>query len=444
MSYNKVIPLTDLLVDVENPRFSDVIENQNDALITIAKMQDRKLIKLAEDINEYGINPSELLLVKPIEESDKYYIVLEGNRRVAALKILENPEIIKDSVSKSIYEKIKKINNEYEKNPIDGIDCIVFDSREEAYHWIELKHTGENEGAGVVSWGTPEIDRFRRRSGQQSATEQILEFLSERNFISGEIRRDTPISSLKRLLSTPHVRRKLGIEIDSGVVKTKLSEEEVAKGLKKIVEDLALQTIRTTDIYYSKDRINYIDSLNPNNLPNLSQVGSENRKLEDTEIIPSGSKTQSKPRNKPSRRKRSTIIPSRELVLKIDQSRINDIFHELRKLNINDFPNAASVLYRVFVELSLDEYVVKNKLQVDEMAKLSAKLNNVADHLRDQGKLSNQELKPVRRAAQSDHFLGGTLTTMHQYIHNQNFHPSPQDLIASWDSLEPFFKAVWE
>lgn len=444
MPYNKVVALSELLVDVENPRFSDVIENQNDAIITIAKKQDKKLIKLAEDIDEFGVNPAELLIVLPYEKSDKYYIVLEGNRRIAALKILENPEIIKNAVKGSLYEKMKKIGSDYEKNPIDGIDCVVFDSREEANHWIELKHTGENDGAGVVSWGSPEIDRFRRRAGQKSETEQILEFLQKRNFISNETRRNTPISSLKRLLSTPHVRMKLGIEYDNGIVKTKLSEDEVAKGLTKVVEDLSTQTIRTSNIYYSKDRISYIDNLPSEELPDRSLLGTESKKLEDTDKNPPGKKTESKPRNKPSRRRRSTLIPNRELVLSISQPRINEIFHELRKLNINDFTNATSVLFRVFVELSLDDYCSENNLIKNDMAKLSAKLNNVANHLKENGKLSSQELKPVRRAAQNDYFLGSTLTTMNQYVHNQFFHPAPQDLISAWDSLEPFFKAIWE
>jgi hypothetical protein len=129
--------------------------------------------------------------------------------------------------------------------------------------------------------------------------------------------------------------------------------------------------------------------------------------------------------------------------LRIEQSRINEIYHELRRLNINDYTNAVSVLFRVFLELSIDEYIEKNNLGTDLIVRLNAKMNEVGNHLKAQGKMSDQQLKPVRRAAQGDSFLGTTITTMHQYIHNQHFHPAPQDLIATWDSLQPYFEAIW-
>ncbi len=78
------------------------------------------------------------------------------------------------------------------------------------------------------------------------------------------------------------------------------------------------------------------------------------------------------------------------------------------------------------------------------MAKLSAKMNAVANHLGKNNKLNDQELKPIRHIAQTDSFLGTTLSTLHQYIHNQHFFPSPGDLLSGWDNLEKFFVVIWE
>jgi hypothetical protein len=101
------------------------------------------------------------------------------------------------------------------------------------------------------------------------------------------------------------------------------------------------------------------------------------------------------------------------------------------------------VLYRVFLELSADEYVKREHLATGEMDALGKKLLHVADALKRKGKLDDQQLKPVRRAAQRDSFLASTITTMHQYVHNPHFSPAPSDLRASWDSLEAFIKALW-
>jgi len=444
MSRIKSVALSSLLIDTQNPRLESVLESQNDALRTIAAIQNKKLLTLAKHILEHGLNPMEFPLVIPADENGKRYVVLEGNRRVAALKILENPEIVRGAVDATLYESFKRLSVEYQKDPIDMINCVVVSSREEADRWIELKHTGENKGAGIVAWGAAEIERFkRRRRGVRSPQLQILEFLEERQAISSETRRKVPITTLGRLIKTPYVRERLGIEIQNGEVVTSLPESEVMKGLKRVVEDLASRKVKVPDLYYAEDRRQYIDSIEVD-LPDKSKA------LSETFVLGEAPREEPKQiarvqgvRSKPSRKKRATLIPIRGVSLKIDQPRINEIYYELKGLRVEDFTNAVAVLFRVFLELSVDEYIRRHGLSVDSMARLSHKIQEVANHLKARSILNDQQLKPVRRAAQSDSFLGTTLTTMHQYVHNQYFHPVPSDLLATWDSLEPFFVAIW-
>ena len=116
MATNKVIPLSDLLVDAENPRLVDNLDNQNDAIRAIASTQNRKLTRLANDILEHGTNPTDLLLVMPIDGTKIRHVVLEGNRRLATLKILGNPEMIRGAVDNSTLEQFKKLSQAYLKD----------------------------------------------------------------------------------------------------------------------------------------------------------------------------------------------------------------------------------------------------------------------------------------------------------------------------------------
>src|SRR5437016_12433228 len=86
------ISLEYLLVDLQNPRY-DPRTSQREALATIAQDQGEKLINLAEDIVDRGLNPSELAIVTPAED-DNIYVVLEGNRRIAALKLISSPSLL--------------------------------------------------------------------------------------------------------------------------------------------------------------------------------------------------------------------------------------------------------------------------------------------------------------------------------------------------------------
>src|SRR5690242_15924125 len=80
------------IIDLSNPRHPNQT-SQRDAIHTIAHEQGAKLYALAEDIVKMGLNPSELPLVTPADQEDMY-TVLEGNRRVTALKLLTSPQLL--------------------------------------------------------------------------------------------------------------------------------------------------------------------------------------------------------------------------------------------------------------------------------------------------------------------------------------------------------------
>jgi len=59
--------------------------------------QGDKLSKLADDITNEGLNPGDPIFITKHEKQTKQYNVLEGNRRVTALKLLENPDLIPET-----------------------------------------------------------------------------------------------------------------------------------------------------------------------------------------------------------------------------------------------------------------------------------------------------------------------------------------------------------
>ena len=141
-------------------------------------------------------------------------------------------------------------------------------------------------------------------------------------------------------------------------------------------------------------------------------------------------------------RARSQLIP-RDCVLNVTDSRLRDIEQELRKLSVDSFPNAVSVMFRVFLELSADCYVEHAGLSTSVDAKLGTKLLEVTSHLASHKKLTRQQATPVRRAAQADSYLAPSVTVLHQYVHNPHMFPSPNELRIGWDNLQPWFIAVW-
>src|SRR5207248_917223 len=109
---------------------------QHSALQALALYSDRKLLSLATDIiSSRGLDPSNLPIVMLSGDESRRYTVLEGNRRLGALRALENPETLGASVSSHVLSEIRKLSREYQSNPIEYIQCLVVKDRDEARHW---------------------------------------------------------------------------------------------------------------------------------------------------------------------------------------------------------------------------------------------------------------------------------------------------------------------
>lgn len=428
------IPVTDLWLDEENPRLATPNQGQRETIRALAVSQGNRLQALATDIVEFGLDPSELFIVTELE--DKRYVVLDGNRRIAALKALANPEIVNGAVQSGVLRGLKRLSGKYDPN-IDGtVLCVVVKDRTEADHWIELKHTGYQDGAGPLRWGPDEGARFRARTGGTlDAETQALNFLQSRGDIKAEFRSKVPTTTFRRLLRTPEVRERLGVSWRENVLTIDAEEDAVARALLFIANDLAQGRVTVRELDRKADRIKYANSLPP--------------EVVVTRWRDQGDKPASAPTQKPASRTkvrepiRVNLIPP-DAALNITNPRIRDIENELKRLNFQQYPNAVSVLFRVFLELSADAYIEDAALpNVDENSSLGHKLQTVTSELVSKRKLTSQQAKVVRRASQRDSYLGPSITGMHQYVHNKHLFPAPSDLRADWDSLQPWFKAVW-
>ena len=431
------VPPADLLIDEGNPRISQPNTGQQKVLKALAQHLGPKLHVLAADIIGNGLDPSNVPIVIPFPGSQGRYVVLEGNRRLAAIRALENPETIVDAVSPSILRKIRRLSKDYQSNPVEPITCVVVKDREEARHWIELRHTGENAGAGVVPWGSDESARFRARTGPAEPHSQALDFLQQRGDLTPELRSKVPATSFKRLIDTPVVRDKLGVEVKEGVLFLLAAESKIARALMHVVNDLANRTTKVGQIYTLADRKQYAQRLPVGVVVKATKKSGDGvPATADSHPPPTKAKKTAKTRKRP------RLIP-RDCALNIQSGRIKNIEDELRKLSLEDHTNAVAVLFRVFIELSIDSYITANTLAISEDTGMQKKMAAVATDLVKRKKLTDKQRKPVSRACQKDSFLAPSVTLMHQYVHNPHVFPAPGDLRAHWDSLQPFFGAIW-
>lgn len=431
------ISVSDLVVDTRNPRLVEPDRSPRDAMRDLAASQGAKLVALAKDVIGHGVNPSELPIVMPTK--DQRYAVLEGNRRLTAIQALENPDLLANAVTPSVLTKFRALSARYLDNPVESLMCWVVDNREEANHWIELRHTGQNKGAGIVKWESDDSARFGTRKAKPGIHTQVLDFLQRQEIIDNVFRKKIPATSLKRLLGTPAVRSKLGVALEAGALVRMADSVRVARALKYVVDDLVEKRVKTNDIYLSHQRTQYAKSL-----PARISVTATKKRGEGIPLTEDGKSAakSSKPKRGKNKRPRDMLIPN-ECVLNVTSGRINQIEAELRRLSLERHPNAISVLLRVFLELSADDYINRRGLTLPNRPNLRHKFMAVVDDLLLAKKINDQQAAPVRRACQKSSFLAPSITLMHQYVHNQHLFPVGGDLRAHWDNLQPFVTAIW-
>ena len=442
------IALADLLVDPRNARLTEEQPSQQSTLLAIARQQGKRLLKLANDIVEYGLDPTALPAVVATNDQRKRYLVIEGNRRVVALKSLETPSLIASAFDAKDKKKLQRLAEQFAQKPIATISCSLFDNEKELAHWVTIRHTGQNEGVGLVEWGAEEKDRYSTRYGQRSPAGQILDFVDKCGLLSDAAQQSKKevISNLVRLISSPVLREKVGINISNGKVQMLYPASEVAKSLTHIVEDLKTEKIKVADIYNKDARTAYAEALTLNVLPEpTKRLGTPVTLGSETKTATPSVKTKQKEKPRKLQTERTVLIPQ-GCQLNITLPRINLIYNELSTLSADQYPNACSVLLRVFIELSVDNYIIENSIMSDDERKnqkLAKRLKDVAADLKSKNKIDSQLEIAAQKIADSKFILAASTITFNQYVHNQFVFPKATELRMAWDELQPFVEKLW-
>lgn len=145
----KKITYKNLVLDSTNPRLPKSMQNSTESeIIKFMLSQGSTLeLMLAIGVNDFFAG-EQLLVVESSSESGKY-IVVEGNRRLTAVKLLNEPALA--TIQKT---KIGKILEEVNFRPTE-IPCLIFDEKEEIYNYLGFRHI-----TGIKSWRLLEKSRY--------------------------------------------------------------------------------------------------------------------------------------------------------------------------------------------------------------------------------------------------------------------------------------------
>lgn len=464
----KPVPVTSLQLDAENPRIPPTPKPMEQRDLIAELVRHDKVVELAHDISVDGYSPVESLIGL---RQDGKMVILEGNRRLAALKLLLSPDIAPGDV----IGKVRTYASAIDAESIKKVRVLFAPSREAAATIIMQKHTRNQ----IERWEPVMQARFYRKLAEAGHSPE--ELAKRYGGTASEIRdalrleaaydiacridlpepvrakvhdpRNFPVSVLKRLLDVPKARDALGISFDkNGQLSGTVAAEAFQKGFARVLTDIAQEKITTRTINTAAEAEKYLASIKPD-LPGKTAKGSFTAADFDKAGAAPAPKPKTAPKKSPRPRESASVIPY-GVRCSVRNNRINEVFNELRSMKLDKNPNASAVMFRILLELTLSHYLDKSGkgAPLYERMKAKGKGDDWAPTLRQMLDvvLKDPDFKPDAQARKkiqklvSDQTSSLSVDGLDHYVHNRFALPSERELRSYWDTFESLFELTLE
>lgn len=442
--------LNTLQLDLNNPRikYSGMALNQTQIMKFL--IQYEKIYDLAKKISEEGYFVGEEPIIC-IENEKK--VVLEGNRRTAALKLLREPEkYLSTSKANILIQNIAKNNFPVEKK----LKCYIAPNRLLANPIIYERHNGST----LERWKTGNQYAFVAEMYYEDglSIEDICDVLNEKRskilkplkaynlFYEGkEVLEKKGISldvgkfeftNLERFYNYAPARELIGIEFENetGELIISLPKEEFEKRLAVIFTSLVDAERFSRDFNKEEDKHNYIEKMKNNSEFDFS-VSSEGKKKgktseKKTDLEKEKEKTTTRRRKRSSKKKGyydKAIPASKEIIF--DNEKLDSLFVELKSLPI-DKKYSFALLLRTYLEQSLYFYLEKRELfddldlKTNEKAQKNSrkKVETLTNYLRNKYSITEtieeDEIMNILKYNQKKDYSNASLKIMLDYVKN--------------------------
>ncbi|QDK77153.1 hypothetical protein EXU85_00500 [Spirosoma sp. KCTC 42546] len=134
------VSVSNLHFDPLNPRLPSTKSGSNEAIVLAYMLDKGTVTDIMLSIAENGFYSQEPLLVVPSAHGKDQYDVVEGNRRLAALKLLLNPDLAPTKKG-----AVKQIADEATNKP-EEVPVLKYESRDDILLYLGYRHiTGVHE-----------------------------------------------------------------------------------------------------------------------------------------------------------------------------------------------------------------------------------------------------------------------------------------------------------
>lgn len=437
------VKVVNVELDPKNVRL-DINGPSQDAIIQDL-FKNENAIQIVDSIAQNGFFNQELPI---ITKEDGKWVVLEGNRRLSALKAILNPKLVPQRE-----EKLKSLIAEMgDTSGLAEIEVKIAPNRESASKVIASIHTLKTrrgwsplrqahfyyaqiaEGGKTIEqlqeeYKNVDIPTFVKRWEIHNAAKSV-------DYGDDELQRKVsskkfPISTMERLYDNPEFMKLAKMSFDEyGQLTFTASDEEREKVFKKVVNDIYDKKIDTR-ILNKKNSSSYKQYMNEIKELDI-KGGSTTKKASSLEDQPVPKVTQTN----------HGIVP-KDVTCSINYPAVKRVLEELQTLNYRKYPNATHDLLRSFLECSLKAYLDHKNvtIQARNYVQLKHVLDEAKKHFETERRSFVQVIdKMVDKNTKNSYMYSADY--LNAINHNHEVFSRYKDVEETWEQMENMIKYV--
>jgi hypothetical protein len=474
----KDTPIVDLFLDEGNARIRDG-RDQADCISKILRKEDQ-LMALMADIAENGLTTMPIL-VKPVGGK---LVVMDGNRRLTALKLLNDVHLCPVERLKS---DIKQLQKRFAANIVSAVDVLSASDDQAIAREVLARHSGAQGGVGQLDWSaylrTVYLLNHGHPADYKRAGQYALWAEKQGIWVDDEF----PVTSLQRFFSIENLKS-LGFKVEEDELVPIIALDEAKRMGQTLMSDFQLKVVKVDDVKTPTLASTYIAGLRqrcglaPSPAPAAAPVPAAATGSQSTSSPVSGSGPSAgpgaaygtgatgplggtsavgaattpptapaptpTPKTSPSERPKVFGQRSPGIGIPSTETKAATIVAEIRALNVKSNPMACAMLLRGLIELSSNYYHARNLPPLPPGSKsipLGKSVLQAATHMESLGVLSTSEFDIVRRL--SDPSVAASellhIETLQKVMHRDTHHTTYQFVNTLWDNVAPFVRACW-
>lgn len=343
---------------------------------------------MARDIAKHGVNPLERCALVPVGKgkgAKSGYFVAEGNRRLCALKLLDDPDLAPAALRKA-FEKLAE-----KRVPVTHLQAALFPTVPDAKLWLDRLHNGAQGGIGRREWNADQKARSSG-SGKNKTALALLDYAEAEKMITAADRKGK-LTTVQRFVGNDVFREVLGLDqSDPEEVGRTRPKEEFDIILKRFIRDL----VAGKDVNSRMNKDPIIKYARPlNTLPGVTQARVEPEGLA-TDSDPKAKKPKKAKPKKPEKVRHVQFEDEIFTALKsLGNGKLESLYHSVCTVDLGPHTPLVAVGMWSFFEVltacggrnqgtSFDSYLSKAKLAAlgvpGDMVTLRAAMERVREY----------------------------------------------------------------